>query len=129
MRGAVVVIALVLVAAQASPLLASLELGESEAAAERGDVESAFDHAHNAKGLEPWAASPYLQLALIAEQARDLRTARHWVVDATDRDHGDWRLWLTRARIEAKSGFVAAARQSLARAASLNPRSPLFDGL
>jgi hypothetical protein len=125
-RSAVVVTALLLIGTQASPLLASLELGESRVAVERGDAAAALEHAENARDLEPWAASPYLQLALVAEQTGDVRAARRWIVDAIDRDPLDWGLWLTRARIETKSGLVAAARRSLDRAAALNPRSPLF---
>jgi O-Antigen ligase len=125
-RAVTVVVALFLAATQASPLLSSLELGESEAAAARGDASAALEHARSARDLQPWAASPYLQLALVAEQAGDLNAARRWIVDAIDRDRTDWRLWLTRARIETKSGRVAPARASLNRAALLNPRSPLF---
>jgi tetratricopeptide (TPR) repeat protein len=125
-RVAVVVTALFLIGSQASPLLASLEVGQSQAAVERGDAAAALEHAENARDLEPWAASPYLQLALVAEQTGDVRAARRWIVDAIDRDPLDWALWLTRARIETKSGLVAPARRSLDRAAALNPRSPLF---
>jgi Flp pilus assembly protein TadD len=128
-RTAVVAAALFLVGTQASSLLASLEINESQAAAQRGNTTAGLEHARNARDLEPWAASPYLQLALVAEQTGNLRTAHRWIIEATDRDPMDWRVWLTRARIETKSGFVAAARRSLARARSLNPRSPLFAGL
>jgi Flp pilus assembly protein TadD len=38
----------------------------------------------------------------------------------------DWHVWLVAARIQAKRGELAAARRSLRRARSLNPRSPLF---
>ena len=82
----------------------------------------------NAETLPPraWAASPYLQLALVREAIGDLPGALVAIRQATDRDPLDWRLWLARARIETNSGDIAAARESLARAQALNPRSPLF---
>jgi O-Antigen ligase len=113
---------------QALPWLADLQLGASRAAIRRGDDETALRRAIEAKTLAPWAASPYLQLALI-EESRDLATAEKWIGEALDRDSVDWRLWLVRARIETRAGELARARQSLLRAAALNPRSPLFAGV
>ena len=84
---------------------------------------SAADEAHT---LEPWAASPYLQLALLEEQSGDLRRLAARIGQAIDRDRSDWRLWLVSARIDVKAGFIGEARRSLARARALNPRSPLF---
>lgn len=125
-RAAVGVAALFLLVAQASPLFASLELAGSQAAAQRGDADVALERAHNANDLEPWAASPHLQLALVAEQTGDLSAARGSIIDAIERDRLNWRLWLVRARIETKAGSVSASRRSLARALDLNPRSPML---
>ncbi len=114
------------VCAQAVPLLTEIKISDSQEASRRGDGEQALDDALTARNLQPWAASPYLQLALVEEQMGNLRGARAWIAEAIARNAVDWRLWLVQTRIETKDGDVAAARKSLARAAELNPRSPLF---
>jgi Tfp pilus assembly protein PilF len=103
-----------------------LQLHASAAAVQRNDGDAALRHAIDAKNLEPWAASPYLQLALVEEQLGNLRAGRRWIEKAIRRSPVDWRLWLVAARIETKTDDLAAARRSLRRARALNPRSPLF---
>ena len=76
--------------------------------------------------IQPWAASPYLQLALLDEESGNLGAARGRIRQAIDREARDWRLWLVSARIGVKAGFIPQAKRDLARARSLNPRSPLF---
>lgn len=117
------------ICAQAIPVLAQTKLSDSRAAAREGDGARAQDDAIAARSLQPWAASPYLQLALVAEQRRDLTQARIWIEEAIERDRENWRLWLVAARLETKDGAIADARRSLARAAELNPRSPLFENI
>jgi O-antigen ligase/polysaccharide polymerase Wzy-like membrane protein len=123
---AMVVAAWILICAQAIPWLAGVKISDSEAAARRGDIGAALKDALDAKRMQPWASSPYHQLALVEEEAGDLARARQWLAKAIDRNDSDWRLWLASARIETESGRIRAARRSLARAAALNPRSPLF---
>jgi hypothetical protein len=127
-RVAVGAAALVLVAAQAVPLLAGLRLDRSQAAVRRGDTQAALTAALDARDIEPWAASPYLQLALVTEQAGEPAVAHAWIERALARDATDWRLWLVKARLETRLGHVRAAAASLARATALDPRSPLFRG-
>lgn len=122
----VALIGWILICAQAIPFLSSIKISDSHAAARRGDVDSARSHAGAARQLQPWAASPYLQLALVEERIANLDQAEVYIRDAIDRDPLDWRLWLVAARIETAAGEIAAARRSLTRAAELNPRSPLF---
>jgi hypothetical protein len=112
--------------AQAVPWLAELQLKASAAAAERGDGRAALGHAIDARKIQPWAASPYLQLALVEEQRGHLKVARKWITEAIDRDSIDWRLWLVAARLATKAGDMESARTNLAKAKQLNPRSPLF---
>jgi O-antigen ligase len=128
LRVAVAAAGLVLVVAQAVPLLAELRLERSHAAVRRGDTESALAAALDARDIEPWAASPYLQLALVTEQAGAPAVAHVWIERALARDRTDWRLWLVKARLETRLGHVRAAAASLARATALDPRSPLFRG-
>jgi Flp pilus assembly protein TadD len=116
------------ICAAALPLFTHLEIGASQAAAREGRTLAALRAANSAIRLQPWAADPYLQLSLVAEQAGQLAVAdtaiRHGIARAPD----DWRLWLVATRVETKRGHVAAARRSLHRARDLNPRSPLFAG-
>ena len=118
-----------LIFAQAIPLLAQNEVADSQAAVERGDLTAALDAGNAARDIQPWASSPYLQLALVDEEAGRFSPARRWIGDAIDRAPRDWRLWLVAARLDTKLGRVAAAERSLHRAIALNPRSPLFTGL
>jgi tetratricopeptide (TPR) repeat protein len=117
------------ICAQAIPLLTEFKLSDSEAAVRRGDAEEALLAADAARALQPWAASPYLQLALVHEHAGELERARAAIRDAIRRHPRDWRLWLVAARVETKLGSIPEARRSLDQAATLNPKSPLFGGI
>jgi hypothetical protein len=118
-----------LICTQAISLLSDRELARSRDAVADRDFFRATDAAEAARNIQPWAATPYLQLALVSEAAGDLAQSRTWIGEAIERNRRDWRLWLVSARIEAKLGDMGAAARSLKRAASLNPRSPLFAGL
>lgn len=121
-----VVTAWVVLWAQALPLLSEIKVRDSQAAVRRGDTAEAFSDAQAARRLQPWAASPHLQLALVLEQRGDLARARREIQAAIDRDSRDWRLWLVKARLETKDELAEAAARSYARARELNPLSPLF---
>jgi Flp pilus assembly protein TadD len=123
---AIVAVGLLAAGAQGWPLLAQLQIGASQDAARRGDTAAAVESASSAVDIQPWAASPRLQLALVEEQAGRLRAAGAAIGAAVRKSPDDWHVWLVAARIQAKRGELAAARRSLRRARSLNPRSPLF---
>jgi tetratricopeptide (TPR) repeat protein len=103
------------------PLLVDREIDSSNAAAARGDLAAAVDHADTARSIEPWAASPYVQLGLLAESQGDYATAAARLSEAIDREEGNWQLYYLRARIEQRGGEEAAARADLAEARRLNP--------
>jgi hypothetical protein len=123
---AVLVAGWVLICAQAVPLLTQYTLAASQDSVREDDLPDALEQALAARQLAPWAASPYLQLALVHEQRDDLPAARASIGEAIERDPLDWRLWLVAARLETRAGDITAARESIARAIELNPRSPLF---
>jgi O-antigen ligase len=106
--------------------LADRALADSHRASARGDLRAAARDAARARDLAPWAASPYLQLALVLERANRLGESNASIRAAAQRAPTDWRIWLIRARIEAKLGWTAAAWTSLAHAARLNPHAVLF---
>jgi O-Antigen ligase len=126
---AFLIVGWLLICAQALPWLTDQQIKTSAMDVARNDAAGALRHALDAKDLQPWAASPYLQLALVTEQSGDLVDARKWMNEAIERDSTDWRLWLVSARINTKSGRIAAAQYSLRRARALNPRSPLLRNL
>jgi hypothetical protein len=116
-----VVIGWITVVALIGPLIVDRELASSRAALARGDLSSAQDHAQTARDVEPWAASPYVQLDLVAEAKRDYATARERISEAIDREPDNWQLWVIRSRVEKAAGLESAARRDENRAEQLNP--------
>jgi hypothetical protein len=125
-RAAAVAVVLVLVAAQAIPLLAQSTVGQSEGAVRRGDAAEALRTAKAAEKIQPWAASTHLQRALVEELSGNVPTALAAIRRALARESGDWRLWVVAARLETKAGEFRSARESLDRAIALNPRSKIL---
>jgi hypothetical protein len=125
-RAAGVILAWVVLCAQAVPFLAGQEVDASQRAARGGDLGAATDRARSAVAIQPWAASPRLQLALVQEEAGRIDLARREIGGAIARDDQDWRLQLIASRLAVKAGDVPAARRYLARARALNPRSRLL---
>lgn len=125
-RAAVAVVAWIVIFVQAIPLLVSQQLDASRRAASRGDLTEALDRARSAEAIQPWAASPRLQLALAHEETGRLDLARGDIAAAIERDSGDWRLQLVAARLATKAGDIPAARLALQRVRELNPRSRLL---
>jgi hypothetical protein len=127
-RIALAAIAFGLIVAEAIPLLANMEVRKSQDSVNSGNLVEALDQAESAKSIQPWAASPYLQLALVQELGGRTDEALVSIETALEHDQSDWRLWLVAARIQTKAGEIADARQSLAKARELNPKSQLFAG-
>ncbi|HLM33344.1 MAG TPA: tetratricopeptide repeat protein, partial [Gaiellaceae bacterium] len=125
-RAGVVAVALVLVAAQAIPLLAQSSVGQSQDAATRGDAAEALRTAKRAERIQPWAASTHLQRALVEELSGNVPAALTAIQRALAREPSDWRLWVVAARLETKAGQFESARESLDRAVALNPRSQIL---
>ena len=117
---------LFVILAQAVSLLANREIQASQRAAGRDDLAAAVKRADNARKIEPWASSPYEQLALLAEKAQQFDDADAWIEKAIARDRTDWRLWGAWARFEAERGDISAARERIRHVCELNPRSDLF---
>jgi O-Antigen ligase len=125
-RLAVAALAAAALPAVALPLAGATAVRDSQAAARQGRLDEALRRAADARRAQPYAVTPRLQQALVAERAGDLAAARTAVVRATREEPTNWRPWFVRARIEALLGRGAAAVRSYRRARSLNPRSALF---
>jgi hypothetical protein len=125
LRACLGVVACALLAAESLALLADVEVGNSQAEARAGNLGAARTDAIAATRLEPWASSPYLQLALVEESSGNLTAASRAVSRSAARDADDWRPWLIAARIEDGLGETRLAAEYLARARALDPRLPL----
>ena len=67
LRIAVAAVAFGLIVAETIPLLANMEVRKSQESVDSGKLVQALDHAESARSIQPWAATPYLQLALVQE--------------------------------------------------------------
>jgi tetratricopeptide (TPR) repeat protein len=105
---------------------AAIQVQASQREVRAGDFDGAASSATSAIQIAPWAASGYIQRAVLLERlglgARAAADARR----ATQREPTNWNHWLILARIEAERGRIGAAVADARRAAALNPRAPLF---
>jgi Tfp pilus assembly protein PilF len=108
------------------PLSTAVSVRASQAAVRKGDLRSALSDAATAQGLEPGAASPRLQRALIREQLGDIPAASQAIAQALAREPNNWRLWLVASRIATDADQPRLALADYRRAYSLNPTSPIF---
>jgi O-Antigen ligase len=125
-RVAVVVAALALMAVIAIPLASTSLVRQSQDEAAEGDVAAALSDARSAQNVEPFAATPHLQEALVLEEVGALTPAAAAARAATERESTNWRTWVVLSRIEARRGQALPAVLAYRKARSLNPRSELF---
>jgi len=117
------------------PLLVEREIKASQSAAAAGQrdqtagqsieaenaLASAVDHADTARSIEPWAASPYVQLGLLAELQGDYSGAATRFTQAIEREDRNWQWYYLRSKVEHEAGDEASALADLERARELNP--------
>ncbi len=111
------------------PLLVDREIDASKSAAADGNLASAVSHADTARSIEPWAASPYVQLGLLAEfqgeyatGGRAARARRSTARKATGCST------TCAAGSSTRVAKSAAARADLREARRLNPRRGMPPG-
>jgi len=105
------------------PLLVEREIKSSQSAAANGDFATAVSHADTARSIEPWAASPYVQLGLLAELQGDYPAAIANFSDAIERESENWLWYYLRSKAKNEAGMEAAAGRDLERALRLNPEA------
>jgi hypothetical protein len=125
-RPALALVAVAAIIPQVVVLAAGIHLRNSQASVRAGDPARARSEALAAKAIEPWAASPYLQLGLVSEAEGNYASAAHWLDEAIRRSRRDWTLWISAARIDIKAGQLGSAARDLAEARLLNPHFQLF---
>ncbi len=121
-------VAWVAVIALVGPLLVDREIDASRNAAAAGEIDSAVNHAETARSIEPFAATPYVQLGLLAESQGDYATATERLTQAIDREDRNWQLYYLRSRVEEAAGDLAAAEADLNHARELNPLEQCLRG-
>jgi O-antigen ligase len=115
------VLAWIAAIALVGPLLVERELDSSRSDAAKGNIAAAIDHADTARSIEPWAASPYVQLGLLAQLQGSYPTATLHFTHAIQREDHNWQWYYLRALVEHEAGDRAAAQADLKRAQQLNP--------
>jgi hypothetical protein len=108
------------------PLSATVAVRSSQSAVAAGDFTKALKDAATAQRVEPGAASPRLQRALILEQVGDVSGASKAIAEAQAREPTNWQIWLVASRIATEAGKPKLALADYKRARSLNPTSPIF---
>ncbi len=117
-------VAWITILALVGPLLVEHELESSKESAREGDIAGAVEDANTAKTIEPWAASPYIQLGLLSQAQGDYTGAVSRFDQAIDREDRNWTFYYLRGKAEHEGGNPAAARADLAKARELNPLEP-----
>jgi Flp pilus assembly protein TadD len=125
-RLVIALLALPAVVAIAIPLASTSAVRDSQAAVRHNDPKTALADARTAASIQPSAATPDLQEALIFERAGRLDQAARSARTATRHEPTNWRPWITLSRIEAERGSAAASVAAYRRARVLDRRSPLF---
>jgi hypothetical protein len=98
-------------------LVANVPLGRAREAVLGGDWQAAVEEAERAERWAPWSSDPW-RLRGDAELAQGrVAAARRSYATATEREPGEWLLWLDLAVTSAGG----ARRRALARAEALNP--------
>jgi hypothetical protein len=113
----------------ALPLLSTLQLRASQNAARDGDLQKAVDRADSARSLQPWAAGPKIQLALVQRARNDYGGAERTAQEAVRNEPTNWRAWLVLANIENDTGQADNYARHLTIARSLNPRSRYWQSI
>ena len=126
LRAAFALVSIAAIVGIAIPLASSSLIRQSQADARVADLPTAIDAAHSSKNVQPDAAAPRLQQALLFEAQGNFPAAAVAATAATHREPTNWRNWLVLSRIEAEQGRAAPALRHYRKARSLNPNSLLL---
>jgi O-antigen ligase len=121
--GGLVGISLAALVALLVPLASATQLRDSQQAAAAMRYAPALRHATAAGRVEPFAASPALQRALLLELSGDLNAAVVAARQAERNEPQNWRPPFVLARLETERGNVPAALAAFRRARALNKAS------
>ncbi|MEA2299703.1 MAG: hypothetical protein QOE44_238 [Solirubrobacteraceae bacterium] len=119
-------VAVAAIAAIGIPLVGTSELRKSQAQAAGAHLGPALARANAAGHVEPFAAGPPLQRALVLELAGRYADGAAAAAAATRSAPTDWRNWLVLSRLDAERGAPGPALAAFRRARTLNPHSLVF---
>jgi hypothetical protein len=122
-RALTIALAAAAMLAIALPLAATNELEKSQRSVRAGNLGEALSSANTAADLQPYAATPQLQEALVLELEGRIDAAATAAREATRSESTNWRTWLILSRLEARRGDPGASTRAYRRARSLNPLS------
>lgn len=125
-RAVLILLAVAALGAVAVPMAAALATDDSRDAVADGRLTAALQDSRTAERLQPYAATPRLQRALVLEASGSFDDAAAAARAATADEPTNWRTWLVLARVDARRGSSASALRALREARRLNPRSRLF---
>lgn len=125
-RAGVAALSVAALVAIAIPLASTTLIRQSQEAAGEGNTAAALSDARSAQNVQPGAATPRIQEALLLESEGEYAAAAAAAVAATEREPTNWRTWLLLSRIEAQRGRPGAAISDYRRARALNPLSVVF---
>jgi hypothetical protein len=126
LRLAIAALAIGSILAIAIPMAGAAAVRDSQEAVRASRLQSALEEARNAERIQPYAAGPSLQEALVLERMGDVDAAADAAHAATEEESTNWRTWFVLSRLEAMRGKPGASIEAYREARSLNPRSPLF---
>ena len=112
--------------AVAIPLGSAGAVRDSQAQVQASNLPGALTEARDAAEIQPYAATPTLQEALVLELQGDLDGAVASARAATEDEPTNWRTWFILSRVEAEAGNAKGSVAAYRKARSLNPRSALF---
>jgi tetratricopeptide (TPR) repeat protein len=129
-RIVVPLLALGAIAAIGIPMLSERHVVRSQEEFRAGDLDAALAEAEDAADLQPFAATPRMQMALVYERMDPpaLKKAANAAQAAVDRESRNWETWYVLSRIQAqREGKRKAALRALREAQSLDPFNPLLN--
>jgi len=127
LRGGLAIVAVAALTSIVFPLAAAQSIDASRAAAAAGDLPAALEAARDAESVQPYAATPLLQQALVLERNGEFDLAAELAREATSKEPTNWSAWLILSRLEARNGEPIASVDAYRTAKSLNPASQIFD--
>jgi hypothetical protein len=125
-RAAGVAVAALAMVAIAIPLSSASAVRSSQAAVRDGKLGAALEQAADGERVEPFAAGPPLQRALVLERLARLGAAERAALEAASREPHQWTVWVVLSRLQALRGKAHASLVSYRKARALNPHSPIF---
>ena len=109
------------------PYRGASDVRNSEIDVSQGRLDDALSAARSAADIQPYAATPRLQEALVLERQGKFDEAAAAAREATQKESTNWRTWFILSRIEAETGNAKASLNAFRMARQLNPRSGVFN--